>query len=463
MGREINTDAIRMILRSGDFDQFKGVIETQILECKSVPYRLQEVYQKQELAKDVSGMANASGGFLLLGLATVANPTRAEEEITDIRPIPSGLFDPQQYQDVLKAWTYPAIEGVEIEWFASASDPKKGIGSIAIPPQPPGRGPFLVTRTIDDAGKMVEIVFGYFERRRTSVDAMSVARLQTVIQTGLQFQQFGSQIDTIQQLLEGLTRTAVVSPVRTNSVAEEDMLQRVDQAFVASDLRGKPALALAAMPINATDFPGLFRSRHEAVVQLLEHPPQLRNNGFNLIKDVPAQMVGGTKRRAFVPENALLELWRDGTLIFACRADEHFLSWPPSLDGKIRPVLAINTLALIECAYLFSSLAMKIYQSAEPQPEEMEFTLFLQNMTRERPSTLAVPSSSRPPFLIKLGNAAPEQGLRRTLSVNIKTVTPGVVAFRIAALVFEWYGVEHDRIPFQDPAGVINADLLIEK
>jgi hypothetical protein len=42
-------------------------VETEHLEFKAEPYRLEHELQKQELAKDVSGLANARGGAILIG------------------------------------------------------------------------------------------------------------------------------------------------------------------------------------------------------------------------------------------------------------------------------------------------------------------------------------------------------------------------------------------------------------
>src|SRR5579864_3781245 len=108
LAQKLDTTAIRSLLATGDFDQLIDALETETLECKSVPYQLQFARQKQELAKDVSGMANANGGYILVGIRTESNPARAEERIEEITPFASDHFPIQQHQDVLKSWIYPA-------------------------------------------------------------------------------------------------------------------------------------------------------------------------------------------------------------------------------------------------------------------------------------------------------------------------------------------------------------------
>src|SRR5258708_6330038 len=128
--KELRIDEIRQILESGDFDQFNAAIETEVFECKSIPYFLDQIHQKQELAKDVSGLANSGGGAIVVGLSTEAILSLAEEEVTEIRPFGQSLFDPQQYFDVLKSWIHPTVEGVQIQWFPQVHDTAKGLGLI---------------------------------------------------------------------------------------------------------------------------------------------------------------------------------------------------------------------------------------------------------------------------------------------------------------------------------------------
>jgi hypothetical protein len=63
MGDEaLSVAAILDILRSGNFDPLVGTIEDARIEAKGEPYQLSgNERQKQELAKDVSALANAGG------------------------------------------------------------------------------------------------------------------------------------------------------------------------------------------------------------------------------------------------------------------------------------------------------------------------------------------------------------------------------------------------------------------
>lgn len=74
MPRFIPLSDIWSILGSGDFNQLIGGLEDDHLECKSAPYNLTEDQGKMELAKDVSALANADGGIILIGVQTETEP-----------------------------------------------------------------------------------------------------------------------------------------------------------------------------------------------------------------------------------------------------------------------------------------------------------------------------------------------------------------------------------------------------
>lgn len=65
MGR-LDRDFVISALQNARFDELVGEFENEWLECKGQPYDLTREDQKLELAKDITGLANAGGGLLLL-------------------------------------------------------------------------------------------------------------------------------------------------------------------------------------------------------------------------------------------------------------------------------------------------------------------------------------------------------------------------------------------------------------
>ena len=62
-----------------------------------------------ELAKDVSAMANAQGGLLLVGAKTKRLENSFVEQVDEIRPVPTRFVNEEQLRGALKNLVFPAI------------------------------------------------------------------------------------------------------------------------------------------------------------------------------------------------------------------------------------------------------------------------------------------------------------------------------------------------------------------
>jgi len=84
--------------------------------------------------------------------------------VAEVRPFVRGLVNPTQYHDVLHDWLTPAPEGVEVEWYPSATNAARGIIAITIPAQRRDRWPCIVGKVIDEGGKRRGVAVSYVER-----------------------------------------------------------------------------------------------------------------------------------------------------------------------------------------------------------------------------------------------------------------------------------------------------------
>jgi len=121
------------LLRSGKFESLIGRFENEWIECKRQPYDIDKDEQKLELSKDVAGLANASGGILLIGLSTFKNPEHGMDQIDRVRPFPIGMFNPTRYSQILSDCLWPPIDNLEINFFPLSTDSSKGIAAIEVP------------------------------------------------------------------------------------------------------------------------------------------------------------------------------------------------------------------------------------------------------------------------------------------------------------------------------------------
>ena len=63
----LGSEQLEAIVAARTFDTLLGEIEGPEFECKAQPYQTSSEAGKRELAKDVSALANANGGIILLG------------------------------------------------------------------------------------------------------------------------------------------------------------------------------------------------------------------------------------------------------------------------------------------------------------------------------------------------------------------------------------------------------------
>jgi predicted HTH transcriptional regulator len=161
------------ILATGNFRRFLSTIEHEHVECKRSPYQLKEQIQKIELAKDVSALANASGGYLLLGMDTERSTTHRGDEITKLCCFEQNLVDLDQYRKILDELVYPAIRDLKAVWHPWSEDQSKEIVAISIPAESRQNRPYLVAQTVVEA-KATGKLLGFYERIESNATPTTV-------------------------------------------------------------------------------------------------------------------------------------------------------------------------------------------------------------------------------------------------------------------------------------------------
>jgi len=128
--REPTVEEVNSILSRGTSSELISTVEHALFECKNGLYDTKTLNGKIELAKDISVLANSSGGYLLIGPATKKNPLHQGDEVISVSEFASSVFHLDTYRDILSAFIYPPITDLKIQWHSSSVDPAKGIASI---------------------------------------------------------------------------------------------------------------------------------------------------------------------------------------------------------------------------------------------------------------------------------------------------------------------------------------------
>lgn len=295
MGRSVSAEEILSMCKRGSVEEFKGIIETVEFEFKQSPYRLEEEHQKRELAKDISGLANAGGGLILLG-AKAAPPDPLPhhgEEIDEITHFSTLLFDWKQYRDTLRAWVYPDIKGVRFQLHRCPTRPDYCVVTISVPKCDPSTWPLLVRRPAVSEGKASGTMFGYFERLDADVEPTSIERIHALLRTGIDAEPIRNRLGGIENILSELldrseqigrfaedqNRRRAQRHKQLHQLSMKSVFDReMSEALTNSGLQDEPHIMLAVYPPGGVDLSNLLDDGDKGIPE----PPKLRAGGFDL-------------------------------------------------------------------------------------------------------------------------------------------------------------------------------------
>lgn len=292
--------------------------------------------------------------------------------------------------------------------------------------------------------------------KMASLYGISVAQqLRLFIRIGAQVQELFPRsleetIDLLQNVdFEALERVRGKTAIHLLRKRIESVLSELDLGVTA------PTFFLAVAPVNpgSLDIPTLFSSDDAEIVKLLEQPPTFRRSGFGLDTEADARIISGQRRKAIIPKHKSLDLWRDGTLVFAVDGGIDFLCWGRTNLTKKMQALQINQLALIESAYLFLDLTGRVFKYARPEPNSLEFQLGLLNMSANQSFCKLAPGPL--PKIDFRANAKEAPGSNEifTVSWNGGEFDPGEVAYRLVKEVYVWFGWTEKDIPYSKKVG----------
>ncbi|WP_282703921.1 ATP-binding protein [Streptomyces sp. CC219B] len=165
-----------------------GIPESEWVDFKVVgpagPYDLSLDSKKYELAKDVAAFANAAGGLLVCGFKATRRPTDLHETVVKRMPFAKRLVNTERYKAVIADLVRPSI-GVEFSWYDDPGDPDLGYLVIEVPALPENARWALVTKTLNEDGRLVKGGVAIPKRHGDDTQYLSPDTVYQLVNSGL--------------------------------------------------------------------------------------------------------------------------------------------------------------------------------------------------------------------------------------------------------------------------------------
>jgi hypothetical protein len=245
---------------------------------------------------------------------------------------------------------------------------------------------------------------------------------------------------------------------------EDQINERLEAAIKLAQLTDHCVFALTAKPTPDAHFTTLFAGTDAKLVANFNNPPKLRSAGFSLEHDGNSTIVMGELRRVLIPSWKIMELWRDGLLVYAVDALVQPFWGSRRQDGYFR----MNPLALAEPVYLFAELSRLIYQESKRKPTHVEYRICFERVgEKDKPASLS--TGQLDPVFFETGDRhmAPASSMNRAVTIEWSDdIDSGVVAYQMIQEVYHWFGISDDGIPYtkRNVKGVtaVDRDALIK-
>jgi hypothetical protein len=210
-----------------------------------------------------------------------------------------------------------------------------------------------------------------------------------------------------------------------------------------------PTLFLVSFSVEGGEILDINGGRTCPIIQLLANPPALRATGFDLTVDGEVRVVRDGLRRSCLPGQALLELHRDGTLVFLANAWNALCFWGDSHRDPADP-LRINPLGLAETTYNFIELSRRVAEHLSPPSRGFGFDLGMWRVEYNgHRSSLGAGSLRGRAYDRRRGfQPAPESSHLVRLDWLSSSIDVGLVAHRLLEKLYAWFGFTADDVPY---------------
>lgn len=210
------------------------------------------------------------------------------------------------------------------------------------------------------------------------------------------------------------------------------------------------SLVLAATPLPPGELRTIFSDKQDGIKRALEVPPSIRESGWGLRTSSQAQVVRGELIRV-QSHRASLDLYRDGTLLFAGRINQNFLAWSDRND------LTIHPLALVEVISNFTRFYGLVISDLRATPESILFSVTLKHLNLGGQSSRlpSGPVGKDFTWLLYARHlpAPADSWTSGDIIVPAASFDPEQVAYRLVREIYLWFGHSEEDIPYLKDMG----------
>ena len=421
----ITTVGDLLVALGRDPNELIGLAESQWLEFKKEPYRLADDAQKQELAKDVSAIANAEEGIIVLGVHAPKAVNSRIEVARSLHPIPDGLVDEKQLQDVIRSRVWPRLD-VRIRDHPVAGAQGK-LWTIHVGRQSQRDIPFLVTREYLSENTQVGHAFAMYERHASDNVPYKPEQVHSWIREGYSGESHDDKT--------------------TPDASLQDQAQAIFEGDVValSIPDGHLWYFLQAHPLERTQAPTFFDEGPETVRDALQKGTSIRGEwGFNLPTDRPSP----------TSNDCLRVIWGDDSLVSISRSGivtalftQRLLTWGMERHQQNEQVW-FNPLALVEITLEFWRFYRSQVLDRVSSPSDSSWRCGMRNLGPPHRAALAKGQVGDLFFHEVREASVDEFDVPWSLSEEVQ---PEALAFTTLVEVYAKFGLGGTDIPYSDP------------
>ena len=406
-----------------DPEELIGLLESEWLEFKKEPYFLDDANHKFEVAKDVSAMANAGEGVIVIGVDTALGASSRREVATALRPVAKGVIDAKRLQETIHSWVWPRLD-VEIRSHPVRENPGE-LWTLRIARQRERDLPFMVAREYLTPGKISRLAFAIYERHSSENVPYSPQQVHQWVRHG-----FSAEAEP-----------AVAVP--DSSLGEQAAAILADDVKSLATPEGWLWYYVQAHALRAIQLPAFYQGGPGTVFDAMSRIQSLRGgHGFSLPDGRPERTTWDGLRVVW-DEDTSVSISRSGvvTAIIAQR----YLTWGVAAR---QAEVWLNPLALVEFTLEFWRFFASRVVERETSVSTLAWRAGMRNLGG--PYQAALPGGElRKP--IGIGGA--ERALINDFDLpwtTTRPVDPEVLAFHCLVEIYAKFGLGETQIPYSD-------------